>query len=88
MNRTEKYAGIRNELLKSVWFWGNLLFVLLGSLFIPKYGFFCTFVAIGFNILRGELWHGSEWSIKHSTAGYIAGLFLYFVAMFIYVIFR
>lgn len=84
MNRLEKYAGIRNELLKSGWFWGNLLFVLLGGMFIPKYGFFCIFVALGFNILRGTLKWGSELSIKQSTAGYIVGLFLYFVAIFVF----
>ena len=84
MNKSEKYVGVRTELFKSVWFWGNLLFVLLGGMFIPKYGFFCIFVAIGFNILRGELCHGSELSVKQSTAGYIVGLFLYFVAIFIF----
>ena len=83
MNRSEKYVCIKGELVKSVAFWTNLLFVLFGSLFIPKVGFFTILVAIGFNILRGELKWGSDKSIKHSTAGYIAGLFLFFVVLFV-----
>jgi len=79
----KKKTGLRTELFTSFWFWGNLLFVLLCGVFVP-YGFFAIFVALGFNFLRGEKKWGSELSIKQSAAGYLIGLFLYFVAIAVF----
>jgi len=68
----------------SGWFWANLLFVLLCSTLIP-YGFFSIFIALGLNELRRVKKWGSDLSIREGTAGYLIGLFLYFVSIVVLV---
>lgn len=79
-NRIELYFAL---MIKSLWFWTNLLFVVLAEILISWGVFIAIPVAVIFNWFRDVRGIGPRDSIAEATAGYIWGTLIAFILYFI-----